>query len=133
MEQPIIFHSLRVSIDPSPLYNIKTQVKKRQELIRIYEALKDLSQKYKFSSMEYSNAISHLNLVGISTYDKNNKITAYIECIDDSNSTKYKEILPHGFMKLKLRLLKSMKKPLLVVRKTLYININKGTYFIVNN
>lgn len=82
---------------------------------KIHTAVNSLSQKYDFGSVEYSYSVPHLNIVGLALYNKNKKLKAHIEVIDETNSTKYKEIMPHGFMKLKLRLLKSMKRPLVVV------------------
>lgn len=83
--------------------------------MNIRSVLDGLLQKHNKYSVEYSHEIPHLNIVGITLYDRNKNTRGFIECVDETNSTKYKEIDAHGFMKLKLRLLKALKKPLIVV------------------
>lgn len=129
LEKPQFFNSLRLWRDPQEVYNIMGQVHKRPYLAVVFDCMKNIKNTLGITKIEFSCQIPHLSIVGIRCYTEET-CKLHIECVDDETCVKNTEYSPNGSMKLKLRLLRTFKQPILrVFNKICKFDLLTNRYF----
>ncbi|CAH0552133.1 unnamed protein product [Brassicogethes aeneus] len=115
LEDPKLFQNL--NLDPSMFttYKADLQIKKRQDLQRVFNCLNLIAKTHEINRFELVSQVPHLNIVGIAGYKKKIYKMLHVEVLDDHTSVKNTDSLPIGLMELKLRLLDKTEEGLVIV------------------
>ncbi|XP_050524057.1 uncharacterized protein LOC126895834 [Daktulosphaira vitifoliae] len=93
-------HSLNQTINTMPQFD--RHLDERPFLQKVFKNLKELSRKHNLFSVEYNFCIPNIKILNIKVVD-NNRIIFYFEVLDNTTCL-HNTAVPHGMMKLKLRL-----------------------------
>nr|XP_022907253.1 uncharacterized protein LOC111418809 [Onthophagus taurus] len=118
-----LFNDLNTTLEPFRPVHTKLHLERRPHFSWVYEMLltlkSDLPKNLRF---EITYEVPHLDICGITGYNKENKKEVYIEVLDETTCVRNRESWPNGPMFLKLRLLKSLPEALIVIDEEMATN-----------
>lgn len=95
--------------------NADLQISKRPILQKVFDNLKSIPTKFEINNYALGCQVSHLNIVGITGYQRKIYKTVHIEILDDYTCMKNTDGIPSGLMQLKLRIMDQFDEGIIVV------------------